>query len=56
MGSTNSVSVKLYKENKNVVLQVIDTGVGIPEDKQQKIFERFYQIEMDMRGVVSDYL
>lgn len=45
-----SISVKLYKENKNVVLQVIDTGVGIPEDKQQKIFERFYQMENDHEG------
>lgn len=38
------------KENKNVVLQVIDTGAGIPEDKQQKIFERFYQIENGHEG------
>lgn len=45
-----SVSVKLYKENKNVILQVTDTGVGIPEDKQQKIFERFYQIENGNEG------
>ncbi|WP_025069066.1 two-component regulator propeller domain-containing protein [Bacteroides gallinarum] len=45
-----SISVKLYKENKNVVLQVIDTGVGIPEDKQQKIFERFYQMENGHEG------
>lgn len=49
-GDGESVSVKLYKENKNVVLQVIDTGVGIPEDKQQKIFERFYQIENGHEG------
>lgn len=45
-----SISVKLYKENKNMVLQVIDTGVGIPEDKQQKIFERFYQMENGHEG------
>lgn len=49
-GDGESVSVKLYKENKNVVLQVIDTGAGIPEDKQQKIFERFYQIENGHEG------
>lgn len=48
--------LKLYKENKNVVLQVIDTGAGIPEDKQQKIFERFYQIENGHEGSGIDYL
>ena len=26
-------------------MQVADTGVGIPKDKQRKIFERFYQVE-----------
>lgn len=49
-GEGESVSVKLYKENKNVILQITDTGVGIPEDKQQKIFERFYQIENGHEG------
>lgn len=45
-----SIVVKLYEENENLVLQVADTGVGIPKDKQQKIFERFYQIENEHSG------
>jgi len=38
-----SVSVKLEKDD--VVLEVEDTGIGIPEDKQEKIFERFYVVD-----------
>lgn len=45
-----SIIVKLYEENENLVLQVADTGIGIPKDKQQKIFERFYQIENEHPG------
>ena len=45
-----SISVKLYKENKCIVLQVLDTGIGLPEDKQRKIFERFYQMENGHEG------
>ena len=43
--SGKSITIRLYKEDKNLVLQVSDTGIGIPVEKQQKIFDRFYQIE-----------
>ncbi len=45
-----SITVKLYKEDNNLVLQVADTGVGIPKEKQEKIFERFYQVESGREG------
>lgn len=45
-----SIIVKLYIEDDNLVLQVIDTGIGIPLEKQEKIFERFYQIENGREG------
>ena len=42
-GGLITVDIKL-KEN-NVLIIVKDTGVGIPEEKQDHIFERFTQID-----------
>lgn len=35
-----SVNIKLYKEDSVFVLKVADTGIGIPEDEQSKIFSK----------------
>lgn len=45
-----SITVKLCKEDNNLILQVVDTGIGIPKEKQKKIFERFYQVENGCEG------
>ena len=41
----SKISVFLTKENNNLIFKVSDTGIGIPEDKLSKIWERFYQVE-----------
>ena len=48
--SGQSITVTLKIENDWLLLQVSDTGVGIPLNKQGKIFERFYQIENEHVG------
>ena len=37
------VSVKQIKDS--VVLSVKDTGIGIPKDHQERVFERFYRVD-----------
>ena len=45
-----SITVTLKEENNWLILQVSDTGAGIPINKQGKVFERFYQIESQHIG------
>lgn len=39
------VDVSVSVEAKEFVIVVEDTGVGIPEDAKQRIFERFYRVD-----------
>jgi signal transduction histidine kinase len=42
-----SIRLVAYETDKEVVLQVKDTGIGIPENEQAKIFDRFYRVDKD---------
>ncbi|MFC2083602.1 ATP-binding protein [Bacteroidota bacterium] len=37
------VTVKLFEDNKNAVIQVVDKGIGIQSGEISNIFERFYR-------------
>ncbi|HCT31176.1 MAG TPA: hypothetical protein DIW31_10710 [Bacteroidales bacterium] len=37
------IEVDFYVDGKNVIFTVMDTGIGISEEVQQVIFERFWQ-------------
>jgi DNA-binding response OmpR family regulator len=41
--------VKLSGDHSHVVLTVADTGIGIPQDEQSHIFERFHRVPGDQQ-------
>lgn len=40
-----SVKIKVSEENNSAVVSVSDTGIGIPPDAQDRVFERFYRVD-----------
>ena len=36
--------MRVFREHRELVLQVRDTGVGIPEERRRKLFERSYMV------------
>lgn len=49
-GAGQSITVGFKEENGYMTLRVSDTGIGIPEDKQTKVFDRFFQVSNEQVG------
>ncbi len=39
------VCIKLFRQNDQVKIQITDTGIGISEQDQARVFERFYKVD-----------
>ena len=42
---TGGIAVRLYGDAGKVVLEVADTGIGIPKSELPRLFERFHRVE-----------
>jgi two-component system, OmpR family, phosphate regulon sensor histidine kinase PhoR len=45
--ATGTVSLSLRSEGDDAVLEIKDTGIGIPLEAQGHVFERFYRVDRD---------
>jgi two-component system, OmpR family, phosphate regulon sensor histidine kinase PhoR len=39
------VAISAYSEDSNINLEISDTGIGIPKENLNRIFERFYRVD-----------
>ncbi|MCB2305211.1 PAS domain-containing protein [Clostridium estertheticum] len=46
--SGGSMKVNMYDKGKNIIISIKDTGIGIPPDKLNIIFDRFRQVDRSL--------
>ncbi len=40
-----NIKIDIYKKNKEILIGIKDTGIGIPESAQKRIFEKFFRAD-----------
>ncbi|GMU96265.1 MULTISPECIES: HAMP domain-containing sensor histidine kinase [Ignavibacterium] len=49
------IQLKLYRENSQIRLEIIDCGIGIPDSEKTKVFQRFYRSELVEKMGIKGY-
>ncbi|MBW2222581.1 MAG: PAS domain-containing sensor histidine kinase, partial [Deltaproteobacteria bacterium] len=51
MPNGGTLTVETLSENGQIIIKVQDTGVGIPEEIRDKIFDAFFTTKQTVKGV-----
>lgn len=47
--ANGTITIALSRQSKGIEVVISDTGIGIPEDDQKRVFERFYKVDRSRR-------
>jgi signal transduction histidine kinase len=47
------LDIKIHKNSNKVIAEVKDSGIGIPKEKQQYIFDKFYRVKGNENSYIS---
>jgi two-component system, NtrC family, sensor histidine kinase GlrK len=47
------ISVNIARQGQNIVLEILDTGPGIPQQDRRRVFDAFYQGHSEHAGPVK---
>ncbi len=51
MPDGGKLRVEMERENKKGIIKIIDTGVGIPEEIKNRVFDLFFSTKKDGTGI-----
>jgi signal transduction histidine kinase/tetratricopeptide (TPR) repeat protein len=52
-GKNRDIALRLSRRNGDAMIQVSDHGIGIPEEEQRRIFEKFYRVPSKENRAIS---